>query len=94
MRASYRAGAEDWIVLEHDADAIRQIYDLRIALEGYASRLAAERATERDLERVAAVYGDGIEELVELPRKRVVELNERFHEAIVGVCENPMLGAN
>lgn len=80
-----------WVVLEHSGEAIRQIYDLRIALESYASRLAAEHATEKDLERIAAVYGDRLDELAELPRNRIVELNERFHEAIVDACGNPML---
>src|SRR5436190_22723903 len=34
-----------WVVYEHTIDQIRDIYETRIALEGYATRLAAERAT-------------------------------------------------
>jgi len=43
-----------WVVLEHSADEIREIYDVRAALEGYASLLAAERATPEQVEHIVA----------------------------------------
>src|ERR1051326_9590051 len=42
---SHRRG---WIVREHTALEIKEIYECRMALEGYAARLAARRARPQD----------------------------------------------
>ena len=34
-----------WVVREYSLDEIKEIYEVRAALEGFAARLAAERAT-------------------------------------------------
>src|SRR5215211_4475027 len=45
-----------WVVHEHSQDEIRAIYEVRAALDGYAAFLAANRATERELEALEALY--------------------------------------
>ena len=39
-----------WFVLEQTLKDIRESYDIRAALEGYAARLATERATESQID--------------------------------------------
>ena len=45
-----------WIVRQHSALDIQHIYDVRIALEGYASRLATERASDDHLDYISSVH--------------------------------------
>jgi DNA-binding GntR family transcriptional regulator len=80
-----------WVVREHTADDIRGIYDVRIPLEGYAGRLAAEFATpdERDslraaLEAITRILGSD-------NRTRFVELHDALHDAIVSAAHRPVL---
>ncbi|HZU16794.1 MAG TPA: GntR family transcriptional regulator [Candidatus Dormibacteraeota bacterium] len=78
-----------WLVREHTADEIRQIFECRMALEGQAARLAATRATPQQLaaiERAAAEVGRVIQD-----RARRVEANDRFHELVNRAAANPML---
>jgi DNA-binding GntR family transcriptional regulator len=44
-----------WVVYEHSKDEIREIYEVRAALEGYSARLASQRATDAEL-TVARLY--------------------------------------
>lgn len=79
-----------WAVLEHSADQIREIYDVRAALEGYATRLAAVRGSEAQLGDIVALSTDP-EEMARLPRARVVLANEEFHDAIIVAAGNGRL---
>ena len=83
-------GRDGWQVQEHTAGEIREIYETRAALEGYASRLAAERASEENLEELSRIHaraGTG----TEITRAQLVELNSEFHDAIVQTCANERL---
>ncbi len=42
-----------WVVYEHSPMEIRDLYEARVALEGYAARLAALRAPGQEVERIA-----------------------------------------
>jgi DNA-binding GntR family transcriptional regulator len=74
-------------------DEIRKVLGVRAVLEGYAARLAAERATEDELavlgathERAARVVDDGdIDQLV--------ELNTQFHDGIIAASRAPHCAA-
>ncbi|GAA1655158.1 GntR family transcriptional regulator [Fodinicola feengrottensis] len=46
-----------WVVYEHSKAEISEIYEVRAALESYAARLAAQRATDDELASVAALRG-------------------------------------
>lgn len=87
-----RAG---WYVWEHTTDDIREIYEVRTALEGYASRLAAQRASAEDVAELKGIYDvDTVEELMErYSREELVALNSRFHETIVRISGNQRLYA-
>lgn len=75
-----------WVVHEHTPDEIREVYDLRAALEGFAARLAAERATPDQaatMERLAAV--DPAAYAVP-PRTDLVDYNQTFHDTVVAAA--------
>ncbi|MGI5131256.1 GntR family transcriptional regulator [Pseudonocardia sp. CA-107938] len=87
-----QARARGWAVHEHTADEIRQIYETRIALEGYATRLAAERADDTAIDRVVGLHHECLDEVAAgRLRGSVVELTERFHEAIFSAARNPRI---
>jgi DNA-binding GntR family transcriptional regulator len=80
-----------WVVREHTPDEIREIYEVRAALEGMAAFLASERATDEQLARIVTLHGVGDEDLVRAPRARLVEINDAFHDAIVEAACNERL---
>jgi DNA-binding GntR family transcriptional regulator len=82
-----RAG---WVVHEHTPEEIRAIYEVRAALEGYAAFLAASRAGEDELRELDALYPDG-DAAYELGPDEQVELNERFHDAVIAAAGNARL---
>ena len=69
---------------------LASLCEVRVAIEGLAVRLAAERATDSDTEELAALSG-------ELGSKRspreLMELDERVHRAIYRIARNPFLEA-
>jgi DNA-binding GntR family transcriptional regulator len=92
------ASRHGWVIREHSAEDIREIYGVRIALEGFASRLATEGASPEDLERLVAAHetmkaheeassssGD------ELDASGYVEVHDHFHDAIVRSAANNVL---
>lgn len=84
--ASQRRG---WVVREHDADEIRDIYACRAALEGYGARLAAINASADQLDELESILAGGAPG--DTTRVRMVDINERFHEAIINACGNELL---
>lgn len=81
-----------WAVHEHTEEEIRHIYESRIALEGFATHLAAERAADAVIEDIVDVHRQCLVE-VEAGRLRgaVVGLTGRFHEAILTAAANPRI---
>ncbi len=79
-----------WVVYEHSPEEIREIYEIRSALEGYAARLAAERATDEQLSKVGAILQESVG-IGRAPRQRMVEVNGRFHDAIIEASGNRRL---
>lgn len=82
---------QGWVVREHTPDEIREIYEVRCALESMATGLAAVRASEEQLGRIAAFYDRPIEEYVQRPRAELGQLNRDFHHAIVRASGNGRL---
>lgn len=77
-----------WLVYEHGPEEIREIYETRAALEGYAARLACERADDAQLAAIAAAR-----ERIAAPASGDdgVRLNEYFHDLIVDAARNTRL---
>jgi len=80
-----------WVVLEHTSTEIREIYEARAALEGYCARLAAERATEAQLKEIASLHRGDPKRILKSSRQHLVEVNDRFHDAIVAAAQNKRL---
>jgi DNA-binding GntR family transcriptional regulator len=77
-----------WIVEATDPANFRSIFEARIAIEGYAARLAAERVTPDVLQHLDAVLGDL--EVPGKPRSEINRLNRLFHVQIVRSSANPL----
>jgi DNA-binding GntR family transcriptional regulator len=79
-----------WYVYEHSRAEIAEIYEARAALEGYAVRLAAERATSQQLASLrrqlrasaSTVTGD-----------KQVEANDSFHDLLTETAGNQRIKA-
>jgi DNA-binding GntR family transcriptional regulator len=78
-----------WYVVEPTLNEIREMYGVRAALEGYAARMAASRATPEQLEAISAALdlrghaGPSAEEFV--------TSNEKFHRLILDASGNQRL---
>lgn len=81
-------GRHHLVVREHAPAEIREIYESRAALEGYAARLAAQRATEAELERISSFHERDVTKLVRSPREHIVDVNDRFHDTIIEAAGN------
>ena len=75
-------------VVEVSVEGALDIYDLRIALEGVASRLAAQRRSADDVERICAVLEEG-EKLIRSSNWTELGLvNNQFHQAVAEASRN------
>jgi DNA-binding GntR family transcriptional regulator len=63
-------------------DEMREILGVRAVLEGYAARLAAERATTEDLDALEAVHAQAQRTVDDGDTTKLVELNTQFHDGI------------
>jgi DNA-binding GntR family transcriptional regulator len=77
-----------WVVYEHTKREIQEIYGVRAALEGYATRVASERITDEQIEELTRRF-DGDWQLLD-PASRI-QSNEEFHGRIVDVAGNTRL---
>lgn len=81
-----------WVVYEHSLAEIREIYEIRAGVEGFAARLASQRATAEQLAAIAEVTRSR-----RLNKTRgdenMVESNERFHQLITEAAGNSRLQA-
>ncbi len=79
------------VVAEITTQDIEDIYVIRIALEGVAARLAAQRASLAEIEMLAQLN----EQIAAATRRRDVQtlpaLNKQFHEAIYRATRNKRL---
>ncbi len=79
------------MVTEVSATEAQDLYEIKSTLEGLAARLAAQRMTEKDLERLERIN----EELKGLIEHEDLEAfyrtHTRFHESFVKACGNSRL---
>ncbi|MCU1402422.1 MAG: hypothetical protein QOG18_1574 [Microbacteriaceae bacterium] len=85
---SHRRG---WVVREHSADEIREVYEIRAALEGFAAGLAAKRASDAELKAIEKNHQDYINTVKNSSRGELVEHNDAFHEAVIAAARNNLL---
>lgn len=75
-----------WVVREIEPSMIISIFECRMAIEGYASRLAAERATPEQIENLQEMVRTM--DLGGLTRVEENRINRQFHEGIVVISGN------
>jgi DNA-binding GntR family transcriptional regulator len=80
-----------WIVREHTGDEIREIYEARSALEGYCARLAAQRGTDIEIQKIVSISRGEDKSILKSLRERLVEVNDLFHDAIISAAHNERL---
>lgn len=77
-----------WIVRGADTAEMSSVFESRIAVESFATRLAAERIGERELGELEALIASMDEEQ---PRSQLNRRDRGFHELIVASSHNRML---
>lgn len=77
-----------WVVESSDPAAFRSIFESRMAIESYAARLAAERASAPALDELQQLV-DEMDQSDTLPRSEINRLNQLFHKRIVALSANP-----
>jgi DNA-binding GntR family transcriptional regulator len=77
-----------WVVQSSDPANFRAIFETRMAIEGYATRLAAERATPADIAALEELLAP-LEHAEDMPRSEVNRINQEFHRRIVALSGNP-----
>lgn len=78
-----------WVVREYNPAETRARLECRLAIEGYATCLAATRRTEAQLEELRAL-ADAMEQ-PGLSRRDFNQLNDRFHKVIIEAAGNAPL---
>ncbi|WP_420033087.1 GntR family transcriptional regulator [Streptomyces sp. cg28] len=70
---------------------VAELFELREALEVYAAGLAAERATEPDLARLALLLGRAAEATRADDAETLTDVNSRFHDDLLALAGNTLL---
>jgi len=78
-------------VSEVSAKTAREVYQVRMVLEGLATALAAARATPQDLALLRGIMEDLEKAVAEGRLEQVIEGNKRFHTAIAEIAGNEVL---
>jgi DNA-binding GntR family transcriptional regulator len=79
-----------WLVYEHSKREIEEIYEVRLALEGYAARLASQRISDAQIEALERLREPAAAEGRLAAR---VEHNEIFHNQLVTIAGNDRLAS-
>jgi DNA-binding GntR family transcriptional regulator len=77
-----------------DERDIAKIYDLRVALEGYAAEAAAREGTDQQFDALDALAREMTAAVEQSPAPaidRVARLNNEFHKLIVTAADSPRL---
>lgn len=77
-----------WAVGNGAPLAFRSIFEGRMAIEGYATRLAAERATAEDVAQLRALLKQ-MDAAESISRSEVNRLNKIFHRHLIALADNP-----
>ncbi len=73
-------------------DDVRQIQELRSAINGWAAELAATRRSDHDLRRMHACIADGRAASMAGDIVRAAEQHREFHLIMEGAAGNPFIG--
>jgi len=79
------------IVTDHSPSQIRNLYEVREALETMALKLACQRVTEEEIGRAREIHESMFEAVRERNVNQFIELNSAFHNHLFSVCGNEQL---
>jgi len=79
------------IVTDHSPSQIRNLFEIREALETMALKLACQRATEEEIERAKELHEHTCEAIDKRDINRFIELNSSFHNHLYSLCGNEQL---
>ncbi|MFC2045368.1 GntR family transcriptional regulator [Chloroflexota bacterium] len=79
------------IVTDHSPSQIRNLYEVREALETMALKLACQRATVEQIDRAAELHNNMIEVTQNRDTNQFIELNSSFHNELLSACGNEQL---
>lgn len=73
------------------ADDILEVLEIRIVLEGFASALAAERMTKKDVKAMGKILDEFDGALVKMDRSKMIAKDNEFHSKIYQAAQNNKL---
>jgi DNA-binding GntR family transcriptional regulator len=79
------------IVTDHSPSQIRNLFEIREALETMALRLACQRATEEEIEQIKETHERMREAVLARDVNKFIELNSAFHSQLYAACGNEQL---
>jgi DNA-binding GntR family transcriptional regulator len=79
------------IVTDHSPSQIRNLYEVREALEAMALKLACQRATEEEIEQARELHERMLGVVQERNVNQFIELNSAFHNHLFSICGNEQL---
>jgi len=79
------------MVTDHSPSQIRNLYEIREALETMALRLACQRATQEQVDRAAEYHARSLEVIRNRDINQFIELNSAFHNELLSACGNEQL---
>lgn len=77
-----------WVVYEHTLEEIVDLFEVRMALEGYAARLACQRATQEQLALLKECFDNRPPATIGQGQAVFAEFNATFHELITEAANN------
>jgi DNA-binding GntR family transcriptional regulator len=79
------------IVTDHTPSQIRNLYEVREALETMALKLACQRATDDEIEQASELNERMHQVVRERNVNQFIELNSAFHNKLLAICGNEQL---
>ncbi|MCW2872838.1 GntR family transcriptional regulator [Actinacidiphila oryziradicis] len=81
------------VVRQLSRSDVDELFELREALEVFATGLAAERASSGDIDELHEILERAARATENLEAEEITELNTRFHDRIVAMAGNKLLAA-
>ncbi|WP_309066878.1 GntR family transcriptional regulator [Microbacterium sp.] len=79
------------VVAKLDEDEVEDLFSVRSALEVLACRLAAQRATPEDIDRLSGLVAQAKDALARGSLAETHALNSEFHDEVTRIAGNPFL---
>ena len=78
-------------VTEFSLEEFREIYEIKNVIEAYAAKQAVDNATERDFKKLKSILNEMYNYLSPPNYKKLIKLNNEFHDHIVHCSPNRKL---